>query len=202
MTNLRFPPVALLSLCFMISAGSWVASSGQPGGKQFPSGALQLGVQVLSKKYCAYGSEGLPTLRFTLSFQFKNLTGGPLNFNHVAAGDAVYIGKSVRNIHAGKYEPGSQLPDTVGITPSKEWQADGRTVPPGGTLEIRTTSIWISLATNRKQRELGASPGRHFLQAFGAAEISDESHGPAKVMLSSVHTPFVVDPHPKLERCD
>jgi hypothetical protein len=202
MTNLRFLAVALPPLFFMISAGTWAAASPQPRGKPFPSGRLQLGVQVLSQKYCAYGSEGLPTLRFKLSFQFKNLTGGQLTFNHVAVGDAVYIGKSVRNIHAGKYEPGSRLPDTVGISPSKKWQPDGRAVAPGGTLEIRTTNIWISLATNKKQRELGASPGRHFLRVFGEAEISDKSHGPATVILSSVPAPFVVDPNPKVQSCD
>jgi hypothetical protein len=192
----------MLPLFFMLSTGPWVVLSAQPAEKPFPSGRLQLGVQVLSQKYCAYGSAGLPTLRFTLSFQFKNLADGPLTFNHVVAGDGVYVGKSVRNMHAGKYEPGSRLPDTVGLSPSKGWQADGRTVASGGTLEITNTSTWIDLATDKKQRELGASPGRHFLQVFGAAEISDESHGPATVMLSSVPTPFVIDPHPKVEVCD
>ena len=201
MTNLPFPAIAQL-LFFMISAGTCVTSSPQAGGKPFPSGRLQLGAQVLSQKYCAHGNRGLPTLTFTLSFQYKNLTDRPLIFNRVAAGDAVYIGKSVRDIHAGRYEPGSRLPDTVGISRSKEWQTDGRTVAPGETLEIRTTNIWIRLATNKKQREMGTSPGRHFLQVFGEAEISDESHGPATVMLSSLPTPFVVDPKAKVEGCD
>jgi len=186
----------------MLSAGPWVASSAQPVGKPFPSGRLQLRAKVLSQKYCTYGPAGLPTLRFTLLFQFINLTDKPLTFNHVAAGEGVYIGKSVRDIRAGKYEPGSRQPDMIYGSPSKEQPPDGRTVAAGGTLEIESTKIWINLATNKKQRELGASPGKHFLQVTGGAEISDESHGPATVLLSSVPTQFIVDPNSKIEGCD
>jgi hypothetical protein len=196
MTRLRILLVAIV----LISTDLCVSS--QRSEKPLPTGKLSLRVQVLSQNYCEHGGEGLPTLRFTLLFQFKNLTDRPLTLNHVAADDAIYIGKSARDIHAGKYEPGSRLPDTVGLAQSKGWQTDGSTISPGGTLELRNTNIRIDLATDEKQRKLGASPGAHFLQVFGEAEIADESHGPLMVILSSEPTHFVVDPKPKFGECD
>ena len=201
MTCFRFSRVAVLTWLFAISASS-VSLSAQSTGDRFPSDRLRLGVQVLDRKYCKTGNEGLPTLRFTLLFQFKNITSGSLTFNHVGTGDAIYVGKSVKDIYTGKYEPGSQLPDSLGHSLAKGWQADGRTVASGKALEIRTKNVWISLAMNKEQRELGASPGRHFLQVFGTAEISDDTHGPATVLLSSVPASFVVDSSPKFEGCD
>lgn len=201
MSHRRFSVVTLLSPLVVCVAGLWVASSPVLGKKSFPNDSIQLETKVSGQKYCASEVGGLPKLTFTLSLQFRNLLGTPLMMDHVGIDDAVYIGKTIRDLHTRRYEPGSRLPDTVGISHSMGWKADGRKVGPRGTFEVSSSDIWVLVATDSKQNQMGVSSGRHFLQIFAEVEISDESHGPSTMILSSLPAPFVVDTDPKIESC-
>ncbi len=198
MTNGRILGCLLTLLSFCDSRT--VASA--PHGKPFPGGTLHLKVQILSQKYCMFGTERSPTLRFILSFRFENISDTPVTFNHVNADDTIYIGKSLKEIQVGKFERGSRVPETLGLSSSKRWAADGRIVAPGEVLEIKNANVWVDLAGHGQEVDFGASPGKHFLKVAGEAEISNDLHGPSTVFLSSEPAPFVIDAKPELKACD
>jgi hypothetical protein len=169
----------------------------------FPSRSVALRVKVLGQDYCAPTQGGSPKLRFILLFQFLNITKEAVVFNHIGIDDAAYVGRSIHSLQKGQYEPGSRLPDSLGmISGSPGWGDNNTSVNSGGILEVTAKNIWLRLSTVPGESELGVSPGKHFLQVFAGAVVSDNSHHEASTLLISDPIPFVVGRNPKLGACN
>jgi hypothetical protein len=195
------PSNTLRIILLLLSATSRIGAAQPPTEVDFPSGKVQLVPKVVSQEYCESESGEPPKLKFVLSAQFKNVSDTPIVFNRIGIGDGVYVGKSIGDMKAGKYEGGSRVPDAIGISSSTSWAEDRRVLAAGTSLEITTRNIWIRLSMHRRRSQLGASPGVHYLQIFAEVEVSDESHSPRTLLLSSVPTRFVVDRHAKFGTC-
>jgi hypothetical protein len=198
----KFTSGALLALVVM----SYKATPAAPYGleKSFPSNTIRLTVKVQNQKYCSHGLGlvDLPMLRFELVLRFENISDSAIVLNGIRVGDSIFVGKSIRDLRAQKYEPGSKMPESMEPQPTAKSLIDVTTVLPRKAVEIRTANSWVLVALDKSQRRLGVSPGKHFLQVFAGVDLSNDSHGPATLIRSSLPAQFVVERNPKIENCD
>jgi hypothetical protein len=149
--------------------------------------------KVVRQEYCA-DATGLAKVRFSLKVKFTNLAREPVILRRLAFPNAVFVGRTAKNVRAGKYEPGSRMSETLGMGNSDTWRTLDRRIDPGQSFDVSEDGIWIRV--NRHDSvKYGVTPGMHCLQIVAEVELSGKSDDLAvqSLNLKSAPFPFTVD---------